>query len=112
MPTRPGKPCAAPDCKAIVRNARYCALHQAPEVDDRPSASSRGYGVQWRRVRARVLAMRPLCAHCLAKDLIVPATEVDHIKSLRSGGTNHYDNLQSLCKPCHSRKTRRQGVVK
>ena len=35
----------------------------------------------------------------------MPATEVDHIIPLRHGGGNKLENLQSLCKSCHSSKT-------
>ena len=35
------------------------------------------------------------------------ATEVDHIVPLRQGGTSEADNLQTLCKRHHSRKTAR-----
>jgi hypothetical protein len=33
------------------------------------------------------------------------ATQVDHIIELAIGGTNTLDNLQPLCKPCHTAKT-------
>lgn len=31
--------------------------------------------------------------------------QIDHIKELRNGGTNHRCNLQALCPSCHARKT-------
>ncbi|OWK34953.1 hypothetical protein FRUB_09795 [Fimbriiglobus ruber] len=39
--------------------------------------------------------------------MIVEATEVDHITPFRGSVELQYDrlNVQSLCKPCHSRKT-------
>ena len=46
------------------------------------------------------LARRPMCESCGSA-----ATEVDHIVALSRGGTNEMDNLRSLCKSCHSRKT-------
>lgn len=74
--------------------------------DPRPAPSRRGYGRDWQRCRLAKLADDTFCEHCLSRGLYVAATEVDHIRPLASGG-EHYEreNLQSLCKPCHSRKT-------
>lgn len=38
--------------------------------------------------------------------LLPPEFEVDHIKELRDGGKDEYDNLQALCPNCHAEKTR------
>ena len=62
-------------------------------------------GAAWRRLRESVLNMEPLCRHCKARGLIVAASEVDHINNVASD--NDPDNLQALCKSCHSRKTQR-----
>lgn len=35
----------------------------------------------------------------------VQATEVDHVRNWKSGGTDSLDNLQSVCSRCHSKKT-------
>mgnify|MGYP000918218884 CR=1 FL=1 len=56
----------------------------------------------WRKLRKQVLAEEPLCRHCAAQGLVVPATEVDH---MRGAADNSRDALQALCKPCHSIKT-------
>ena len=37
------------------------------------------------------------------------AQEVHHIIPLADGGTHDEDNLMSLCKPCHSRITAKEG---
>ncbi|MBL1219128.1 MAG: HNH endonuclease, partial [Planctomycetes bacterium] len=72
----------------------------------RPSAAARGYDRTWRRLRRMYLARHPLCEHCLRYDDVTPATEVDHIVSLRDGGERlDVNNLQSLCRACHARKT-------
>ena len=60
-------------------------------------------GAAWRKLRESVLNMEPLCRHCTARGLIVAASEVDHINNVASD--NDPDNLQALCKSCHSRKT-------
>jgi 5-methylcytosine-specific restriction enzyme A len=59
----------------------------------------------WRKLRANVLAGEPLCRHCAAMGLNVPATEVDHQDN--KPANNDPANLCPLCKPCHSRKTAR-----
>ena len=60
-------------------------------------------GKAWRRLRAVILGERPLCQHCLDRGVIEPATEVDPVNNDPSD--NRPEALQSLCKPCHSRKT-------
>ena len=62
-------------------------------------------GAAWRRLRAAVLANEPLCRACQAMGRTTPATDVDHINN--DPTDNRPEALQSLCKPCHSRKTQR-----
>ena len=59
----------------------------------------------WQKLRAVVLAERPLCEHCVARGIVSLATDVDH----RDGdpSNNERSNLSSLCHACHSRKTAR-----
>lgn len=58
----------------------------------------------WQRVRADVLSREPLCRHCAARGLVVPATDVDH---MNGADDNRLESLQPLCHECHSRKTAR-----
>jgi 5-methylcytosine-specific restriction enzyme A len=58
-------------------------------------------------IREQVLTMQPICVHCKAVGEVALATEVDHIVPLSKGGSDALDNLQALCKQCHSDKTRR-----
>ena len=76
----------------------------------RPTASQRGYNARWRRLRGKKLRADPLCAHCMQDDRHVAATEVDHVIPHRGDASLMWDytNLQSLCKSCHSRKTRQE----
>lgn len=60
-------------------------------------------GAAWRKLRAAVLSEQPMCEHCEARGILTPALEVDHIDN--DPTNNNRDNLASLCRPCHSRKT-------
>lgn len=60
----------------------------------------------WRRLRDWKLSANPMCELCRRLGRLTPACEVDHILPINSGGAPlDQDNLQSLCKTCHSRKT-------
>lgn len=55
----------------------------------------------WKYTRLAKLSASPYCEWCGC-----PATQVDHIRSVESGGHPYdMDNLQSLCQSCHSAKT-------
>lgn len=61
---------------------------------------------RWQRLRASVLAERPLCVDCLARGQVTPATDVDHDDGDPSN--NARSNLVSRCHSCHSTKTMRE----
>jgi len=55
----------------------------------------------WRKLRAAVLAEKPLCAMCDQ-----PANVVDHASGDPSDNSRR--NLASLCESCHNHSTRRR----
>ena len=76
----------------------------------RPSAARRGYDNRWQKLRLRKLATQPICENPAKRrgctDL---ATEIDHIIPFQGREDPlrlDWGNLQSLCKSCHSSKTR------
>jgi len=113
LPTKPKHYCAVPGCPNLVDSGEtYCPEHKRQtqkNVDARRGTSNqRGYDSTWRRLRRMVLNREPLCRECLKEGRLTPATEVDHIIPLASGGTNDLENLQPLCHSCHSRKTAKE----
>lgn len=63
-------------------------------------------GRKWRKLRALQLEKFPLCNHCERDEVVTVATVADHIVPVKKGGDGYsMDNLQSLCKKCHDRKS-------
>lgn len=60
-----------------------------------------------RRVRARwVRAGTIFCVSCLRGPLSSSEWHIDHIIPLAEGGSDTEDNLQPLCIPCHTVKSK------
>lgn len=108
----PGKPPRICRCGKVVPAGDRCACtrerdreRKARHDANRPSASARGYGREWRAARAKFLALHPVCARCRA-----PATVVDHIVPHRGDPARFWDrsNWQSLCAPHHNASKQRE----
>lgn len=65
---------------------------------------------EWRDLRTAKLTEDPLCEVCRSKGLVVAASVVHHLIEVESGRTEQecrqlaysWNNLQSLCRECHS----------
>ncbi len=94
--------------RAKAHRAPASALPSNPDAL-RPSAAKRGYGRRWQAARLVFLAEHPLCDSCAAAapPRITEATDVDHRIPHRGHAELFWteSNWQSLCGPCHSRKT-------
>ena len=62
---------------------------------------------RWKDLRLRVLKNNPLCNMCKAQGRMMPANEIDHTIPHNDNPKLFWDldNLNALCKPCHSLKT-------
>lgn len=113
MPQKPLTPCRYPNCPELT-DGRYCPKHQKliRQEYDRfhrdPAHRKRYHTSDWLRIRAAQLARQPLCEACLQTGRYEKATLVHHRLPLAEGGTNHPDNLCSLCASCHSKLHARQ----
>jgi 5-methylcytosine-specific restriction protein A len=57
---------------------------------------------RWKKLRAHEIKVEPLCADCLSRGIITPATVRDHIEPHRGDLQKFWHGKrQSLCKQCH-----------
>jgi len=70
----------------------------------RAAVTARTYDAAWRKLRANFLKNYP---NCQATGCTLPATQVDHVKSVRERPDLRlaWRNLRALCASCHSRRT-------
>lgn len=96
--------------KPTLYRANGPSRKQVSERGDDRKADKRFYGTKrWRTLREYVLSEQPLCVRCYQKGLTVAASQVDHIidRKVEPSREYEYENLQSLCHSCHSKKTMR-----
>lgn len=82
---------------------RHHAIKPAP----RASSTARGYDYLWQKLRRAFLSVNPLCVACARGGIDEPAIDVDHIVPHKGDDDLRlsWNNLQSLCKRCHGKKT-------
>ena len=62
----------------------------------------------WRARRERILVRDAFVCRSCGRVVSGHEANVDHIVPLEDGGTDADANLQTLCRACHGRKTRRE----
>ena len=115
MPQKAKTPCRK--CKRAHSNANgYCDNHQQLSTNwnqwqrERGSSAQRGYGSNWRRLRAMIVQRDSgLCQLCKAEGKYQTGSHVDHITPKAQGGSDEPSNLQLLCVDHHKRKTAQEG---
>lgn len=96
------------ECKAFVETPHNHRDKNASKAYDKffrdKETSAFYHSSAWKKVRKLFLIREPFCRECGQ-----PASDVDHIVPIRSGGAKlNFSNLQALCKACHTRKTLRE----
>lgn len=97
--------CLQAGCSEIVEGTRvaYCTGHTVHQNWKGSKSTARGWA--WTSLRKKVLKRDGYrCVKCKR-----PASEVDHIINVASGGTDDMTNLQSLCTECHQVKSLREA---
>ena len=116
MPTRPAKHRPLHYGKLPVRLRDYSIENEArmavPELKKAVEIRNSG---RWKRLRMMFIRSHPLCNDPFGTHIksaaVVPAVEVDHVAGLRDSPDQAFamENLQSLCKKCHARKTAQEN---
>lgn len=94
------------DCAALVRSGPRCEPCRRAKVSQRSATrgtrQAQGYGADYQRARAAVIAAQPYCAGCYTTERLT----ADHIVPLSQGGSNDVSNLRTYCLSCNSRRAR------
>lgn len=112
MALRPLHKCNSAGCNTLTRQPR-CEQHSKEKrirgPESRGNSSQRGYDARWQKLRLVKLGEQPLCEDCLSDGRVEAANEVHHIAKVSDEPAMRldWDNLMSLCKACHSRRTAR-----
>ncbi len=107
MPRKPLKPCNYPGCPRLTSGS-YCEEHAKVVAKNynkqvRSKDHNKKYGREWRRIRNQYATAHPLCEECLKQGRLTPMEEVHHKLPVNRGGTNDWDNLESVCHSCHEK---------
>ena len=113
MPMKPKRPCSYPGCPRLT-DRQYCEEHQKVmnkdyEKYDRNPLTKKRYGRAWERIRRQYVQLHPFCELCLEQGIATRVEHVHHKLPIEEGGSNDFDNLQSLCKSCHSKLHAKRG---
>lgn len=103
--------CKETGCKSYPIKEGYCAKHfiynnreesKYKEIMKKYPWQGLYYTNRWKKLRNMHLSSQPLCVKCNAL-----GSDVDHIIDHKGNLDLFYDadNLQTLCKPCHAKKT-------
>jgi len=107
--------CTYPGCANLAHGTSpRCSEHPYPTkskyrhkaTDSLRDSNSR----KWEAIRQQVFRRdKHLCQPCQQKGLDTLAEEVDHIQAVSLGIDDTLDNLQAICRSCHSKKTNEEA---
>ena len=86
-------------CPPCQEQAR---IRKNTDPPGRPSASQRGYGAEWRKISAEVIAEATVCHWCSGPFTADDPATADHLVPKARGGTNDKSNLVGAHRSCNS----------
>lgn len=93
-----------PNRLAVIKPAgAHLARSPSPQAHGAESWGQGRGGRPWRRLK-QLIHERDMWT-CCACHQVTTELELDHIINVAIGGTDDDTNLQSLCVPCHKKKT-------
>ncbi len=92
------------DCRALTKGSRCARCTRGR--DEWTTRRKIRTGWDWGKLRAQVHARDRACVRCGSADAHL---EVHHVVPLGGGGSNRLENLELVCRPCHSRAHRREA---
>jgi 5-methylcytosine-specific restriction enzyme A len=98
----PLRPCL--DCGRPTTGSR-CRTHQRAHEGQRGSTSARGYGPEWRVLRAEAIRLHPYCSVPGCRDTDLTVDHIDPASKGRTGLT--LADVQVLCRSHNSSKGNR-----
>ena len=114
--------CLSPGCANMADYRGRCYLHSKENDRTIDRAGRAVYSrKQWKHAREAKLRATSICERCRAEyeaGMIGEAeqrlaTEVHHRVPIADGGPEYaQENLEVLCKPHHSRETRREQLIR
>ena len=110
--------CIVGGCLSHATGLGLCASHGGIERSKRSKRIVRDHHTlyntgRWKRLRLSALSANPLCQRCKHYGKLTPAIDVDHIVPHKGDHVLFSDanNIQCLCKSCHSWKTQRESTL-
>jgi len=109
MPLRPCLGLPGVECRRLAEGTR-CPEHAAAYERERNrrrdaargSSTERGYGADWRRISAQVIAEEGCCRDCGTTGTPDNPLTCDHVIARVHGGTNDRANLVCRCRKHNS----------
>ena len=88
---------------------KHCSMHRADNhnIRRRRIAGSQKKIRQFRQIAVELYGLR--CARCGRDDLTFEQLTLDHINPVFKGGKTEVGNIQLLCEPCHSKKSKKEN---
>jgi 5-methylcytosine-specific restriction protein A len=101
------------DCRELALPGKSrCREHSRPGWRQRPPANRYAYGSGRAKTARQVLERDGFRCQLRYPDICIGrASQADHIVQPAAGGRNDLANLRAVCRPCHARRSGRQGAV-